>query len=64
MTANMSTLKAVRLILDMRKDLLTNSMAEATDESERTMFAVRRDEVRKIEEIIDALIQEKEEVEE
>ena len=60
MTADMSTLKAVRLILDMRKDLLTSSMAEATDESERTMFAVRRDEVRKIEEIIDALIQEKE----
>lgn len=63
MTANMSTLKAVRLILDMRKDLLTSSMAEAIDESERTMFAVRRDEVRKIEEIIDALIQEKEEME-
>ena len=50
--------------LDMRKDLLTSSMAEAIDESERTMFAVRRDEVRKIEEIIDALIQEKEEVDE
>ena len=60
MTADMSTLKAVRLILDMRKDLLTSSMAEAIDERERTMFAVRRDEVRKIEEIIDSLIQEKE----